>query len=189
LDDLQNHDEAWLISSAHELSDAKRFVSEIRKFHESGKGLAIWVDNDPFYVEGNHILKDLLGVTVTGNTPGSKILKVGDGAKSGQFARHLITTGIVNLHEGTTICYPSTVTKKMKVIGMSTNNHPCMFYTDPEKKAGPIVVDCGFTKLYPDLWKKTAGTERYVRNITVWLLSLDYRSKIGAPFKGPIDDE
>lgn len=36
---------------------------------------------------------------------------------------------------------------------------------------------------------ETAGTERYIRNIAVWLLSLDYRLKVGAPWKGPISDE
>jgi len=189
LDDLHNHDEAWFISSHHDPADSKRFVSELAKFHADGKGICVWVDNDPFFVEANLVLKDLIGVTVSGNTPGGKILKVGDSAKNGQFARHLITTGIVNLHEGATICYPSKVTSEMKVIGMSSNGHPCMFYTEPGLKAGPIVVDCGFTKLYTDYWKKTAGTERYVRNVAVWLLALDYRLKVGANWKGPIDTE
>lgn len=51
---------------------------------------------------------------------------------------------------------------------------------------GRIVVDCGFTKLLPHHWVKTAGTERYVRNAAVWLLALDYRAKIGAPLQGEL---
>jgi hypothetical protein len=51
---------------------------------------------------------------------------------------------------------------------------------------GRIVVDCGYTKLLPHHWAKTAGTERYVRNVAVWLLALDYRIKIGAPLQGDI---
>jgi hypothetical protein len=51
---------------------------------------------------------------------------------------------------------------------------------------GRIVVDCGFTKLLPHHWVKTAGTERYVRNAAVWLLALDYRVKIGAPLQGEL---
>jgi len=189
LDNIHNHDEAWFISSGKQPEDSSRWVSEIKKFHESGKGLAIFADNDPFYVHANLILKDILGTTLQGSTPGNKILKVGDGAKAGQFARHLLTTGIVNLHEGNTICFPTKNSNKFKVIGTSTDGNPCMFYCDPAKGFGPIVVDCGFTKLYAHHWKETAGTERYVRNIAVWLLSLDYRMKIGAPWKGPITEE
>ncbi len=56
---------------------------------------------------------------------------------------------------------------------------------EPENK-GRVVVDCGFTKLWPTYWAQTAGTERYVRNAAVWLLALDYRMRIGAPLKGPL---
>eukprot|EP01114_Cavostelium_apophysatum_P006910 TRINITY_DN1848_c0_g1_i5.p1 TRINITY_DN1848_c0_g1~~TRINITY_DN1848_c0_g1_i5.p1 ORF type:complete len:524 (+),score=178.29 TRINITY_DN1848_c0_g1_i5:110-1573(+) len=185
LDQLENFDEAWICASPRQPADPKRFKEVITNYHKSGRGLFLWTDNDPFYGEVNFILKELIGTTLTGNTPGDKILKVGDGKVSGQFARHLITTGIVNLYEGITISYP-TNTDNIKVIAMSTDYHPCIFYTDPAPEKGPIVVDCGFTKLYPRYWSATAGTERYVRNVAVWLLALDYRMMVGSPWKGPV---
>eukprot|EP01114_Cavostelium_apophysatum_P006908 TRINITY_DN1848_c0_g1_i2.p1 TRINITY_DN1848_c0_g1~~TRINITY_DN1848_c0_g1_i2.p1 ORF type:complete len:446 (+),score=137.02 TRINITY_DN1848_c0_g1_i2:616-1953(+) len=185
LDQLENFDEAWICASPRQPADPKRFKEVITNYHKSGRGLFLWADNDPFYGEVNFILKELIGTTLTGNTPGDKILKVGDGKVSGQFARHLITTGIVNLYEGITISYP-TNTDNIKVIAMSTDYHPCIFYTDPAPEKGPIVVDCGFTKLYPRYWSATAGTERYVRNVAVWLLALDYRMMVGSPWKGPV---
>eukprot|EP01114_Cavostelium_apophysatum_P010083 TRINITY_DN2351_c0_g1_i1.p1 TRINITY_DN2351_c0_g1~~TRINITY_DN2351_c0_g1_i1.p1 ORF type:complete len:553 (-),score=129.69 TRINITY_DN2351_c0_g1_i1:134-1669(-) len=188
LDEIHNFDEVWFISSGRRPEDPERFKAEMRKFHESGRGICIWVDNKPFFGEANVVLQDLLGITMQGDTPANKILKVGNGSKSGEFSRHLITTGIVNLHEGRTICFPNKVTDKMKVLATSTDGHPCMFYTDPSPKSGPIAVDCGFTKLYNEFWSATAGTERYVRNLAVWLLALDYRMRVGTFWKGKIDE-
>lgn len=77
-------------------------------------------------MQANEVLKELTGVTLTGNTKGNKILKVGSSEKSGEFARHLLTTGLVNLHEGNTICYPTSVSKEMVVIAKSTDGNPCV---------------------------------------------------------------
>jgi len=189
LDELHNYDEAWISSGRLGPKNANKFIDEVVKFNQSGKGICIWADNEPFFAHANLLLDKIVGVKLTGNTPGDKLLKVGDGNKSGEFARHLLTTGLVTLHEGITICYPTKVIDKTKVIGTSSNDHPCMLYVDPVEKSGPIVVDCGFTKLYDGYWQKTAGTERYVRNVAVWLLGLDYRMKINAPWKGAITSE
>lgn len=40
-----------------------QFVAEIRKYHESGKGLFIWADNEPLYANANFVLDDLFGVS------------------------------------------------------------------------------------------------------------------------------
>lgn len=64
-----------------------------------------------------------------GNTFASKILSVGDGNVKGQFARHLLTTGIVNLHEGITICYPDRSVDKVKVLATSSDGNPCIVKT------------------------------------------------------------
>jgi len=50
-----------------------------------------------------------------------------------------------------------------------------MLYTDPPTK-GRVVVDTGFTKLGKTYWNTTAGTERYVRNVAVWLLNVERRA-------------
>jgi len=187
LDTLPEYDVAYFNSSGRTIEDPERFLKEVKKFHEAGKGLGIFADNDPFYVEANLILEKLWAVKLKDSTKGNKILTVGEGKKSGQFARHLLTTGIVNLHEGNTICYPTKLNDKFQVLATSTDNHPCMMYSEAGVKQGRIVVDCGFTKLYSHNWEKTAGTERYVRNIAVWLLAIDYRMKVGAPIKGDIE--
>jgi len=157
------------------------------KFHESGKGIFIWADNSPYFHEANLLLDKLIpGVKLIGDNQGDKVLKpqaidaTSEPPKSGHFARHLITTGIVSLYEGITICYPDKVLPQMTVIGQSTDNKPCFFCYEPPGK-GRVLVDCGFTKLFNDRWAKTAGTERYVRNCAVWLLGLEERLKHGAP--------
>jgi len=190
LDDLHNHDQAWFTSAnRNNFEDQKRFLEEMRKFHESGKGIAVWADNDPYYANANIFLEDIFGFKLKGNTPGEKVLELYDGPnnklKNGNFSRHLLTTGIVKLYEGITICFPEKLPDYFEVIGQSSDGHPCMFVAEPEKR-GRILVDCGFTKLYKNWWGKTAGTERYVRNIGVWLLALDYRIKIGAQLQGSI---
>merc|ERR1712190_610685 len=40
---------------------------------------------------------------------------------------------------------------------------------------GRIVIDGGFTKLYDECWDKTAGTERYIKNASTWLLNMNSR--------------
>merc|ERR1712194_106192 len=40
---------------------------------------------------------------------------------------------------------------------------------------GRVVIDGGFTKLYDDFWNRTAGTERYVKNASAWLLNMNSR--------------
>lgn len=83
------------------------FTDAVKKFHNSGGALYIWGDNDPYYVHANWLLEDMFGIKLQSNTPGSKNLKVGDANKTGEFGRHLITSGVVNLCEGYTISYPN----------------------------------------------------------------------------------
>jgi len=185
IEKLHEHDEAWFISSgspthnSSQMKDVPKLVGEFVKFHNTGKGIFVWADNEPFFYEANLLLEKILPtITLIGNTPGDKILQpqsvtaTSELPKQGHFARHLITTGLVSLYEGVTICYPDKILPHMTVIGQSTDNHPCFFCTEEPGK-GRLVVDCGFTKLFDDLWQKTAGTERYVRNCAVWLLGLD----------------
>ncbi len=42
---------------------------------------------------------------LVGNTPGGKVLKLGDATKTGQFGPHIITTGVINLYEGVTVSF------------------------------------------------------------------------------------
>jgi stress response protein SCP2 len=171
---LATHDEAWIVSGSSIRADVVgTFVSAVTAFHNAGKGLAIWGDNDPLFAHANAVLDPLLGLKLTGNDPALKNLAIGDPTKSGNFGRHLLTSGIVKLFEGDSICYP-TNTNQVKVLATSSHNRPCMMYAEPAGK-GRIVIDCGFTKFYDPQWTNTAGTERYVRNAAVWLLNLEAR--------------
>eukprot|EP01113_Clastostelium_recurvatum_P038412 TRINITY_DN5751_c0_g1_i2.p1 TRINITY_DN5751_c0_g1~~TRINITY_DN5751_c0_g1_i2.p1 ORF type:complete len:596 (+),score=205.17 TRINITY_DN5751_c0_g1_i2:57-1790(+) len=183
---LPKADIAWIVSFMNDRgSETAKFVQAVRTFHERGGGLFIWGDNSPLFVEANLVLRDLLGTHLEGDTPGGKELKVGESSLvPGQFGRHLITSGIVNLHEGITICYP-TNTDRLYTLGTSSNNHPCVSYADygqglTSDNVGRIVVDCGYTKMYDEYWK-TAGTRRYVVNACVWLLGLDHKMAHGRP--------
>jgi hypothetical protein len=105
-------------------------------------------------------------------------MKTGESNHSQQFGRHVITSGIVSLYEGMTICYPRD-NGPLKVLATSSNNHPVILYADNEVMAenmGRVVVDCGYTKNYIS-WD-SAGAARYIVNASVWLLALEYKLKM-----------
>jgi hypothetical protein len=54
VDDVDNHDVAWVVSN--HVAPSPAFVDAVKKFHESGRGLALWADNDPWFTTINHIL-------------------------------------------------------------------------------------------------------------------------------------
>jgi len=177
---------AWIISGDKSEIFQDEFGRAIKTFHESGRGIAIWADNHPWLHHASIATQYLCKVKLEGDTPGDKNLKLGDQSKSGFFKRHLLTTGIKQLYEGVTICYPQD-TDNLQLLATSTNGKACMAYVDFDSlhpNHGRIVVDCGFTKLYHH-WD-SAGTGRYVRNVAVWLLGLEHRIKMGYPLSGPI---
>jgi len=181
IEKLHEHDEAWFISSNEiEVHLLPKFNAELVKFHETGKGIFVWADNQPFFYHANQFLQHILpGVKLQGSDPAyTGILKAqpisanNKPPTKGSFARHLVTTGIVSLYEGHTICYPDKILPQMIVIGQSSLDKVCFFSYEPQGK-GRVIVDCGFTKIWDQFWGQTAGTERYVRNSAVWLLGLD----------------
>ena len=92
---------AWIISGNSFEGDKQAFLSEVQKFHEAGRGLMIWGDNDPWFVHANAVLQKLFGFQLEGNTPGGKELLPGDPLKPGFFGGHpKVCAGIVKLHEG-----------------------------------------------------------------------------------------
>jgi hypothetical protein len=101
-------------------------VEKLKKFHEDGKGIAVWADNQPYYVQANAFLKEIAGFELEGSTPGHKVLKVGSADRSGEFDKHLLTTGLVSFHEGSTICFPTKIPQELKTLAMSTDDHPCV---------------------------------------------------------------
>ena len=61
----------------------------------------------------NVVLPELLKtkVQLIGNTPGGHPLSVGKPTQKGCFGPNIITTGVIKLFEGITICYPSNTYK------------------------------------------------------------------------------
>jgi hypothetical protein len=80
-----------------------------------------------------------------GNTPGTGTLSVGLPTTTGQFGRHLITSGIVKLYEGVTICYPKKL-GILKVLATSTNQNPGKNYMGSFSK---IIHFCSYL-----LWRQ-----------------------------------
>ena len=118
---------AWILSSQTFEGNKSAFLEEIQKFHEAGRGLMIWGDNDPFYVHANLILEKLFGFRLMGNTPGTKELRPGNPRSAGHFGGlPKVCAGIVTLYEGITICYPNKVPEDWLVFGTSSNNHPVL---------------------------------------------------------------
>jgi len=117
------------------------------------------------------ILNAIFGFTLIGDTPGHNILKPHFTLQAGTFLpNHIITTGVPELFEGSTICYPSSSHPEVKVLGQSTDGNPVILYADKNVQGrGRIVIDCGFTKLGLECWNKTTGTSRYVTNAVCWL--------------------
>jgi len=194
---LPTVDSAWVVSGSKiSETNKKELADAAETFHLSGRGLAIWADNKPWYAHANAILERICkNVTLTETTPGGKNLQLAtNDLFKGSFARHQLTSGISHLYEGVTICYP-TRENLLQTLALSTDGKPCMMYLDPVgpspfnpktgSVAGRIVVDCGITKLFERYWS-TAGTDRYVRNVGVWLLAIDHRLKHGYPIQGPI---
>jgi len=188
LEELPKFDEAWFASHKESppTHDPKKFAAAIKDFSDRSGGVYILAENKPFFKQANEVLPDLLGFQLHENTPGGQVLKVTQSTipAKGTFCKHLITTGLVSLYEGHTICKPTNIPENVTVIGTSTDGHPCFVCSDYSGRRGRIVIDCGYTKLIPEYWQVTAGTERFVRNVAVWLTGLDYRVKIGAPFGG-----
>jgi len=186
---LGNYQEAWIISnqSLDDTTTPQEFTDEVKKFHESGGGLFVWGDNEPWVAHANLVLKGIFGTALAGNKPAEKVLKVGPINAPGHFEQHLITSGIKFLFEGRTVSAPAHVPDTLRILARSTDDTPVILYSDSAKlppNAGRVVVDCGFTKLWVH-WD-SAGTERYVKNASVWLLGIDSRIALNAPLTGPL---
>lgn len=168
----------WVVSyKRQKLND--RHVDVIEKYFDSGYGVYIWGDNDPFYVDANLILDRLFGTYLFGNRPGDKVLGIQQGQREpGLIPNHPITTGIMNFYEGITI---SEIKLGFKLSWFSQKEialKPLMYgserqvvtaYYDQDQKRA--LVDGGFTRLYVK-WN-TAGTDRFVVNSAAWLANIE----------------
>ncbi len=158
----------WIISDGtRKLSDGH--VKIIKKFFNSGKGVYIWGDNEPFYADANVVAKALIGSGMDGNLPGNKVVDADfKHKKKGLRVGHDITTGLEFMYEGITIATLRPTKGLEPILYGSAGNLVTAVY---EKKGKRMILDGGFTRLY-NSWDE-AGTARYVKNAASWLVNYE----------------
>jgi hypothetical protein len=170
----------WVISDGtRHLTDAHLAV--IKEFFDSGRGVYIWGDNEPYYADANAVGEKLLGASMEGNVMGNQtvgLLK--EPQKGGILRAHLLSTGLENIYEGITIATIQGGHQLTPLIYGSAGNLVAAFYDHNGKRA---ILDGGFTRLYCN-WD-TAGTGRYVKNAAAWLVNHERfgDAVVGAAFR------
>jgi hypothetical protein len=154
----------------------------IVRFIESGKGVFIMAENDPYYAEANVLLRRLYKTTIKGNYAGEKILYVRERNMSretiakydGEYEirDHPLLTGVNFIFEGITISHVDPCDKLQTVFTASDGQILCAV----SKVQGPrIVIDCGYTHYYygkSELYRpitRAAGTVRFAENVAAYL--------------------
>jgi hypothetical protein len=159
----------WIISDAGALLTDEH-IAEIKKFFESGRGVYIWGDNQPYYADANRVGKALIGAEMLGDTWGDQVVQMKErkDQKSGIVPNLLLSTGIEQIYEGITIATIQPTDDLQPLIYGSAGNLVTAFY---DKNGRRAVFDGGFTRLY-NKWD-TAGTGRYVMNAAAWLTNAE----------------
>lgn len=158
----------WIISSSTQLLNAEH-LAVIKEFFDSGKGVYIFGDNEPYYADANYVAKALIGTEMIGNTMGNQVVDLMMGGKKvGIMPNHLITTGLQRLYEGITIATLAENEDLEPLLYGSAGNLVTAVY---EKDGKRLILDGGFTRLYIN-WD-TAGTGRYVKNAAAWLVNVE----------------
>jgi hypothetical protein len=159
----------WIISSNYRKLNEEH-LKVIKKFFDSGKGVYIWGDNDPYYADANYVSEYLIGVTMLGNSYGDQVVGLNEKKKGvGLTPGHLITTGLEYVYEGITI---ATLQDKQQLLEPLIYGHEGNLVTATYEKDGKrLILDGGFTRLYCS-WDH-AGTGRYVKNAAAWLVNFE----------------
>ena len=158
----------WIISDRNGYMDHK-YSEFITAYFESGHGVYIWGDNDPYFVDANLILRGIFGVTMSGNSYGDQVLGIQRTDRGpGIIPNHPITTGITNFYEGITIAEVNVRQELTPLIYASDGKIVTAYYDKYSRRA---LVDGGFTRLYHK-WD-SAGTDRYVVNAAAWLANIE----------------
>jgi hypothetical protein len=158
----------WIVSDMTPKLNAEH-IKVIKEFFDSGRGVYIWGDNDPYYADANQVAEALFGTKMLGNVPGDQTVSLWPKpGVHGVLPNHLLTTGLHYLYEGITIAtiQPNQVLKPL-VYGHE-DNLVAAYYDQGGKRA---ILDGGFTRLYYK-WD-TAGTGRYVKNAAAWLTNVE----------------
>ena len=159
----------WLISDqTRHLTDAHAAV--IKEFYESGKGVYLWGDNDPYHADADFIAEKLIGASMSGYYMGNQnVTFKTDSVVSGMRKDHLITTGLQNVFEGITISQIHDPNQMLTPLIWSTDGNVVTAILDDQQHR--LIIDGGFTRLYCN-WD-TAGTGRYIKNAAAWLVNVE----------------
>lgn len=156
----------WIISSHYQKLNEEH-LKVIKKFFDSGKGVYIWGDNEPYYADANYVAEYLFDVKMLGNLPGNVVVGLNNKGKNvGLTPKHLITTGLEYVFEGITIATIQSNQLLKPLIYGHEGNLVTAIYDQGGKRA---ILDGGFTRLYCS-WDH-AGTGRYVKNAAAWLVN------------------
>lgn len=165
---LEKSCQLWIISDATRKLTPEH-IAIIRRFFESGRGVYIWGDNEPFYADANAVAEALFGGKMLGDLHGDRVVGVQrEPGQPGVLANHLLTTGLEHLYEGITIATIQPNPKLKPLVYGSAGNLVAAVYEHDGKRA---ILDGGFTRLY-NKWD-TAGTARYVKNAAAWLVNAE----------------
>jgi hypothetical protein len=167
---LEKACQLWIISDSQRHLNVEH-LEVIREFYESGRGLYIWGDNQPYYSDANFVAENLLDTRMKGNLIGDQVVGVqarntDEKEKSGIIEDHLLSTGLQNIYEGITIATIQPNQALTPLIWGSAGNLVAAFYDKDGKRA---ILDGGFTRLYIK-WD-SAGTPRYIKNAAAWLVN------------------
>ncbi len=170
---LEKSCQLWIISSNIQKLN-KEHLKVIKKFFDSGKGVYIWGDNEPYYADANYVSEYLIGVKMLGNLPGNEVVGLNNKRKKkGLTVGHLITTGLEHIYEGITI---ASLQDTQQVLEPLIYGHESNLVTATYEQDGKrLILDGGFTRLYIS-WDH-AGTGRYVKNAAAWLVNHERFSK------------
>ncbi|GIF23111.1 uncharacterized protein YegL [Actinoplanes tereljensis] len=162
---LSQYTQLWFLSGAVPTVSPQQ-IQMISDYVAAGNGLAIWADNEPFYADANLLAKALIETGFSGNKQADHVMVPGSEHSPGFFIEHQLTQGVNNLYEGITICtiHPA---PGVTILGQSHDGQQCLGCYEDENRR--IVLDTGFTKLYPDRLHRSAGLGRYLSNIAFWL--------------------
>ncbi len=162
---LSGYTQLWYLSGSSptlSVSQTQMIVDYVRQ----GNGLAIWADNEPFYADANILAQALIGSRFSGNKMADRVMVPGPQRSRGHFVEHQLTQGVNNLYEGITICTIHDA-PAVTLLGQSHDGQFCLGCFESEGRR--VVLDTGFTKLYPDRLHRSAGLGRYLANIAFWL--------------------
>jgi hypothetical protein len=165
---LAKASQLWVISSDTRMLTPAH-VAVIKKFFESGHGVYIWGDNQPYYADANVLAEALFGTTMQGDLMGNETVPVQKSpTTAGLLPNHLLTTGLEHIYEGITIATIQPSRSLKPLIYGSANNLVAAYHDQDGRRA---ILDGGFTRLY-NKWD-TAGTARYVKNAASWLVNAE----------------